>query len=162
MAFVSGDLSASAARHQIQAVFPGAAVEAVAYQILLRVSQQTALTGVTAQTAHLAVNGHTLSKSALRLAGQTYVPVTEFARAMGYTSLWNTKTGTLTLSGKGRKTVMLTAGSLAASVGGTASAPLKTPVLKQDGQPVMTLDDLLTVTGGRITGRTGDSVQVKG
>jgi hypothetical protein len=161
MIVVTGDLSASAARHQMHINFPKAAVEAVAYQVLLRASQQPQLTGVSVLQARMDVNSHALPKNALQVAGQTYVPVTEFAKAMGMTTHWNTKTGALTLSGKGRKTVTLTADSTAASVGG-AKAALTVPVLKQDGQPVMTLADLLTVTGGRITGHSGNNVQVKG
>lgn len=161
MAFVSGDISASAARRGTPATFPKAAIEAVAYQILLRAAQQVALTGVSTQPARLAVNGHALPKNALQVAGQTYVPVSEFAKAMGLTTLWNNKTGSLTLSGAGRKTVILTADSTAASIGG-AKAALTVPVLKQAGQPVMTLEDLLTVTGGRITGHSGDEMKVKG
>ncbi len=143
-------------------VFPPEAVESIAYQILLRASQQTALTGVPAQNAHLAVNGHALPKNALKVAGRVYVPVQEFAKAMGLTSRWNNKTGALTLSGLNRKTVTLTAGSAQASVGGVKAAALTVPVLKSGGQPVMTLDDLLTLTGGRVTGHAGNTVQVKG
>ena len=142
--------------------FPKEAVRAVAYQVLLRASQQTALTGVSAYDARVAMNGHALPKNALLVAGQTYVPVAEFAKAMGLTSQWNTKTGALTRNGTGRKTVALTAGSTAATVGGLKAAALTVPVLKQNGQPVMTLVDLLAVTGGRIVGKSGNTVEVKG
>ena len=70
---------------------------------------------------------------------------------MGLTSGWDTKTGALTLSGPRRKTV-----------GGAKVAALAVPVLKDGGQPVMALSDLLRLTGGRITGHAGDTVQVKG
>jgi len=162
MVFISGDISASAARHGTQATFPEAAIEAVAYQILLRAAQQVALTGVSTQTAHLAVNGHALPKNALLIAGQTYLPVAEFAHAMGLTSRWDNTTGALTLSGAGRKTVALTAGSTVSTISGVKAAALTVPVLKQAGQPVMTLNDLLAVTGGHITGHSGNDVQVKG
>ena len=142
-------------------VFPPEAVEAVAYQILLRAAQQPELTGVTPQQASVNINGHALPKNVLMLGKQVYVPVAEFAKAMGLTSRWNAKTGALTLSGAGHKAVALTAGSTAAKVGGMAAAALKVSVLKQAGQPVMTLDDLLTLTGGRVTGRSGNVVQVK-
>ncbi len=158
LVFIQGTSTRRAAR---SLVFPAAAVEAVAYQTVLRASQQPELTGVSIQQAHMDVNRHALAKNALRVAGQTYVPVAEFAKAMGMTTQWNTKTGALTLSGAGRKTVALTADSTAASVGG-AKAALTVPVLKQAGQPVMTLADLLAVTGGRITGHSGNVVQVKG
>jgi len=159
LVFIQGTSTRRAAR---SLVFPATAVDAVAYQTLLRASQQPGLTGISVLQAHMDVNSNSLPKNALRVAGQTYVPVVEFAKAMGLTTQWNTKTGALTLSGAGRKIVTLTAGSMAASVGGAKAAALTVPVLKQAGQPVMTLDDLLTVTGGRITGRTGDSVQIKG
>jgi len=141
--------------------FPTSAIEAVAYQILLRASQQPALTDVIAEQARMDVNGRALPKNALRVAGQTYVPVQEFAKAMGLTSGWDSRTGALTLSGAGRKTVALTAGSTAATVGGQKAAALAVPVLKQAGQPVMTLDDLLAVTGGRVESRSGGTVRVK-
>ena len=152
-----------AARNQgIGASFPDYAVEAVAYQTLLRASQQPELTGVSVQQAGMNVNGHALPKNALLVAGQTYVPAAEFARAMGLTSQWNAKTGALTFSGTGRRTIALTAGSTAATVGGAKAAALSVPVLKQNGQAVMTLTDLLAVTGGRVVGKSGNTVQVKG
>ena len=141
--------------------FPEAAVEAVAYQLLLRASQQSALTSVPAQDTRLAVNGHSLPKNALLMGKQTYVPVKEFAKAMGLTSGWDAKTGALTLSRTGQKTIVLTAGSTVATVGG-AKAALIVPVLKDGGEPVMALSDLLALTGGRITGHAGNTVQVKG
>ena len=158
---VGGDTSNYGRQHAFYKRFPASALDAVAYQILLLTSQQTALTGVPAQNAHMAVNGHALPKNALLVAGQTYVPVAEFAKAMGLTTQWNIKTGALTLSGTGHKTVTLTADSTAATVGGAKSA-LTVPVLKQAGQPVMTLTDLLAVTGGRVVGRSGDMVKIKG
>lgn len=142
--------------------FPPAAVEAVAYQIQLRAAQQPELTGVSVQQAHVDVDGHALPKNALQLAGQTYVPVAEFTKAMGMASHWDTKTGVLTFSGAGHKSVALTAGSTAAMIDGTKAAALSVPVLKQNGEPVMTLADLLAVTGGRIVGHDGNTVQVKG
>ena len=142
--------------------FPEAAVEAVAYQILLCASQQSALTGVPTQNTRLAVNGHALPQNALLVGKQTYVPVREFARAMGLTSGWDAKTGALTLTGAGRKAVALTAGSTAATVGGAKAAALAVPVLKDGGEPVMALSDLLALTGGRVTGHAGNTVQVKG
>ena len=39
---------------------------------------------------------------------------------------------------------------------------LLVPVLKQNEQAVMTLTDLLAVMGGRIIGKSGNTVQVKG
>ena len=140
---------------------PDNAIEAIAYQILLRASQQPGLTGVTAEQARMDVNGHTLPKNALKVAGRVYVPVQEFAKAMGLTSGWDSRTGALTLSGAGRRTVALMAGSTAATVGGQKAAALAVPVLKQAGQPVMTLDDLLAVTGGRVESRSGGTVRVK-
>ena len=142
--------------------FPPAAVEAVAYQILLRASQQAKLTGTAAQDTRLAVNGHALSNNALLVGKQTYVPVREFAKAMNLTSGWDAKTGALTLTGPKRKTVALTAGSTAAMVGGVKVAALAVPVLKDGGEPVMALSDLLALTGGRVTGYAGNTVQVKG
>jgi len=134
----------------------------VAGQVLLRASQEARLTGVSAHDARLAVNGHALPKNALLVGKQTYVPVREFAKAMGLTSGWNAKTGALTLSGPKQKTVALTAGSMAATVGGAKAAALAVPVLKDGGEPVMALSDLLRLTGGRVTGRVGNTVQVKG
>lgn len=162
MISIVGGSSASAAQHQFSGEFPKSAVEAVAFQTILRASQQTALTGISAQSAHLAVNGHALSKNALKVAGRVYVPVQEFAKAMGLTSQWNTKTGALTLSGPKQKTVALTAGSTAASVGGVKASALTVPVLKNGGQPVMALDDLLKLTGGRVTKQTKTAMQIKG
>jgi len=158
---IEGELSNDARNSGNYPQFPHAALEAVAYQIMLRAAQQPELTGVTPQQASVNINGHALPKNALMLGKQVYVPVAEFAKAMGLTSQWNAKTGALTLSRIGHKTVALTAGSTAAKVGGMAAAALKVPVLKQAGQPVMTLDDLLTLTGGRVTGRSGNTVQVK-
>lgn len=162
MVLVAGGLSSSAARHQLRTEFPKAAVEAAAYQVLLRASQQAMLTGVSAQDAKVSINGHALPKNALRVGSQVYIPVKEFARAMGLTSGWDAKTGALTLSGPKRKTVALTAGSTAATVGGAKAAALMVPVLKDGGEPVMALSDLLTLTGGRVTSRVGNTVQVKG
>ena len=156
-----GDETSVAARKGIPAVFPAQALEAAAYQCLLRASQQPTLTGVTAEQARVDVNGRALPKGALRVAGRTYVPVQEFAKAMGLTTHWDTKTGALTLSGAGRKMVAVTAGSTAATVGGQKAAALAVPVLKQAGQPVMALDDLLAVTGGRVESRSGGTVCVK-
>ena len=67
-------------------VFPPGAVEAVAYQCLLKASQRSELTGVSSQTAQMTVNGHALPKGALRVAGRVYVPVQAFAKALGLTS----------------------------------------------------------------------------
>lgn len=113
--------------------FSASALEAVAYQILLRASQQMELTGVSAEQSIMGVNGHILPKNALSVAGQTYVPVVEFAKAMGLTTRWNNKTGALTLSSAGHKSVALMAGSTAATVGGAKAAALTVPVLKQGG-----------------------------
>ena len=159
---IDGSRSFLARRRGTSPRFPEAAVEAVAYQILLRASQQAMLTGVSAQTAKLTVNGHAQPKSVLRVAGRVYVPVKEFARAMGLTSGWDTKTGALTLTRAGRKAVALMAGSTAAKVGGARAAALAVPVLKDGGEPVMALSDLLRLTGGRVTGHAGGTVQVKG
>lgn len=158
LVFIQGSSTRRAARSLI---FPAAAVDAVAYQVLLHASQQPELTGISVQQAKMSVNRHILPENALKVAGQTYVPVKEFAKAMGLTTQWNTKTGALTLSGAGRKTVILTADSTAARIGAKAAA-LTVPVLKQAGQPVMTLTDLLKVTGGHITARNSNSVQVRG
>ena len=159
---IEGSRSFLASRRSNSPRFPEAAVEAVAYQILLRASQQAKLIGGTAQNTRLAVNGHALPKNALLVGKQTYVPVKEFAKAMGLTSGWDTKTGALTLSGPKHKTVALTAGSTQATVGGAKAAALTVPVLKDGGQPVMALSDLLRLTGGRITGHAGNTVQVRG
>ncbi len=156
---ISGSPSDSALRSGVTATFPPAAVEAVAYQILLRASREAKLTGVPTLDAHVAVNGKPLSDKALTVDRQTYVPVAAFAEAMGMQSRWNNKTGALTLSGANHKPISLTAGSTAATEGAKAVA-LKTPVLKENGQPVMTLSDLLTLVNGRVT-RKGDTLQVK-
>ena len=158
---INGGPSQVANNKASQEDFPDVALEAVACQILINASQKPDLTSVLLQQSSISVNGQSIPKNALLVAGRTYVPVTEFAKAMGLTSHWDTKTGALTLSGIGRKTVALTAGSTAATVGGAKAAALVVPVLKQAGQPVMTLDDLLTLTGGKITGRSGNTVQVK-
>ena len=159
---IEGSRSFLASRRSNSPRFPEAAVEAVAYQVLLRASQQAKRIGGTAQNTRLTVNGHALPKNALLVGKQTYVPVKEFAKAMGLTSGWDTKTGALTLSGTGHKTIALTAGSTAATVGGAKAAALVVPVLKDGGQPVMALSDLLRLTGGRITGHAGNTVQVRG
>jgi len=159
---IDGSRSFLASRRSNSPRFPEAAVEAVAYQILLRASQQAKLTGGTTQNTRLAVNGHALPQNALLVGKQTYVPVREFAKAMGLMSRWDTKTGALTLTGPKRKTVALTAGSTAVTVGGVRAAALIVPVLKDGGEPVMALADLLRLTGGRITGHAGNTVQVKG
>jgi hypothetical protein len=159
---VLGTPSHMAAKQQLQQDFPASALEAIVYQTLLRASQETALTGVPAHSEHLAVNTHSLPKNALKVSGHVYVPVQEFAKAMGLTSHWNSKTGALTLTGANRKPITLTAGSTAANIGGAKAAALTVPVLKDGGEPVMTLDDLLRLTGGRITSHAGNTVQVKG
>ena len=43
---------------------------------------------------------------------------------------------------------------------GAKAVALKVPVLKENGQPVMTLTDLLTLVGGRVV-QKGDTLQVK-
>ena len=141
-----------------QQVTPGA-IEAVADEILLRASRQAKIIGVPAQDTHLAVNGKPLPDKALTVDRQTYVPVVEFAEAMGYASRWDSKTGRLTLSNPTHKAIAVTAGSTAATVG-TRAVALKTPVLKQGGQPVMTLADLLTLVNGRVV-KKGGTLQVK-
>ena len=162
MVYINGALTWNASHQQENVpAFPPSAIEATAYQTLLLASESSTLTYVSPQTARVNINDHLLHKNGLLVAGITYVPVAEFAKAMGLTSQWDTKTGALTLSGTGRKTVTLTAGSTAATVGGAKVAALSVPVLKQAGQPVMALDDLLTLTGGKITGHNGDTVQVK-
>jgi len=52
------------------------------------------------------------------------------------------------------------AGGMGATV--ARARVLSVPVLKQNGQAVMTLTDLLAVMGGRIVGKSGNTVQVKG
>ena len=162
VATLGGDVSSNGRQNGRDAVFPGLAIQAAAYQLLLQTFQQTTLTGMLSKNTHLAINGHALPKNALKVAGRVYVPVQEFAKAMGLTSHWNSKTGALTLSGANRKPITLTAGSTAASIGGVKASALAVPVLKDGGQPVMTLDDLLKLTGGRITSHVGNTVQVKG
>ncbi len=161
-AFIESGLSNDAAKAGAQDMVPADAIQAIAYQILLRGSQQAKLTDISAQDAHVAVNGKRMPKNSLLVGKQVYVPVQEFAKAMGLTSQWDTKSGALTLSGPKHKTITLTAGSTQASVGGVKAAALTVPVLKDAGQPVMMLDDLLTLTGGRVTGHVGNTVQVKG
>ncbi len=162
MVYINGSLTWSATHQQNDVPkFPTSAMEAIAYQTLLLASESSTLTAVSSQTARVNIDNQILHKNGSLIAGRTYVPVAEFAKAMGLTSQWDTKTGALTLSGTGHKTVTLTAGSTAANVAGKKAAALSVPVLKQAGQPVMALDDLLTVTGGKITGHSGDTVQVK-
>ena len=159
MAFVAGDNSSIVERQGIVVTFPNAALEAVANDIMMRATQQAALVGVPAHEARLAVNSKMLSDKVLVGGKQTYVPVAAFAQAMGYTSRWDARTGGLTLSRAGRRSVTLTAGSTAAKVG-TRAVALKVPVLKEGRQPVMTLADLLTLVDGRVV-QKGDTLQVK-
>ena len=161
MVLVNGD-SIKVEGRAAPAPFPPPALEAVAYESLLKAAQQPELTGVSGLSTSMAVNGHALPKGIILVGKQTYVPVREFAKAMGLTSGWDAKTGALTLSGPKHKTVGLTAGSTQATVGGAKAAALLVPVLKDGGEPVMALSDLLTLTGGRITGHAGNTVQVKG
>ena len=157
---IDGMRTGLASRQSSRTPFPPSAVEAVAYQILLQASRQAKLTGVSTQDAHVAVNGKPLDTSALMASRQVYVPVAEFAKAMGMQSQWNAKTGALTLTKAAQKPITLTAGSTAGKVG-TAEVALTTPVLKEAGQPVMTLHDLLTLTGGRIVSQKGTAIAVK-
>ena len=82
MVFVNGDTTPHADKQENVSGFPIPALEALAYEVLLRASQQSALTGVPARSATPAVNGHALPKDALMVAGRVYVPVQEFAKAM--------------------------------------------------------------------------------
>lgn len=157
---ISGSPSYTASRNKILAVFPPPAVDAVAYQILLRASRQASLTGVPTHAARLAVNGEPLNGNPLLMGKQVYVPVIEFARAMGLKSQWDDKTGVLTMSGSTQKATTVTAGSTSAKVG-AASVTLKTPVLKEANQPVMALDDLLLLVKGKVTSRKGNAIEVK-
>lgn len=140
--------------------FPSAAIEAVANTVLLRAARQPDLTGIFAQTARLTVNGSPLSGNSLTVGKQVYVPAMEFAKAMGLQSQWDEKTGTLTLSGPNQQPITVTATSTDARVG-QKSVSLKTPVLKEANQPVMALDDLLTLVKGKVISREGNAVEVK-
>ena len=160
MVLVNGDKIKASGRQSDAALFPPPALEAAAYECLLKAAQQPELTGVSGLSTSVAVNGHTLPRGTILVGKQTYVPVREFARALGMTSGWDAKTGALTLTGAGRKAVALTAGSTAATVGGAKAAALAVPVLKDGGEPVMALSDLLTLTGGRVTGHAGNTVRV--
>lgn len=160
MGFVSGDQSFPGVVSSKVPRLPASALVAVAYQICLRASQQARLTGVSTQAARLAVNGKPVSGSPLQVGKQVYVPVVEFARAMGLQSQWNDKTGALTLSGPNQQTISVTAASTSAKVGQT-SVTLKTPVLKEANQPVMALDDLLTLVKGKVISRKGGAIEVK-
>lgn len=157
---VGGRASYVAGKNGISKVFPPQAVEAAVGTILLRGARQAKLTGIPVNAALVAVNGKPLGMGALMTGKQVYVPVAEFAKAMGMQSQWNAKTGALTLTGTKQKPITLTAGSMAGKVG-TTTVALQTPVLKEAGQPVMTLQDLLTLTGGRITSRKGSVIAVK-
>lgn len=158
--FISGSASGLAMRQGKSKAFPQAAVEAVAYQILLAASRQAYLTGVSAQTPRLMVNGKPLNGKPLMTSKQIYVPVVEFAKAMGLQSRWDSKTGALTLSAAKRQTITVTAASTEAKVG-AKSVALKTPVLRGANQPVMALDDLLMLVKGKVITRKGDTVEVK-
>ena len=155
---ISGSPSDSALRQGLSASFPPSAVEAIAYQTLMRASRQAKVTGVSAHNARMAVNGKSLFNQAFTVNQQVFVPVAEFARAVGMQSRWNVQTGALMLSGAGHQSVALTAGSTTATVG-TKVAALQTPVLKKNGQPVMALHDLAALLGGRVVKR-GNTFQV--
>ena len=82
MVLVDGDETMAGGRRANVPPFPPPALEAVAYQVLLRASQQPALTGVPAQDTHRDAKGRALPKNALWMAGRVYVPAQEFAKAM--------------------------------------------------------------------------------
>lgn len=136
-------------------------VLAIGNMIDLRLARQALFARAPAKAALVAVNGTELPAQAALLVGkQLYVPVTEFAKAAGWTSQWNVTTGRLTLTSPTQQQITLAAGSTAVKQGDTAAPALKCPVLKEANQPVMVLSDLLTLTKGRITEQQGNSFKV--
>ena len=130
--------------------FPASALQAVADDVVLRIMQQASLTGVTSHQAHIAINGKPLAGTALASGHMTFVPALAFARALGYQGRWNAKSGTLTLTEKGRPDVLLTADSTQATVG-RRKVTLATPLLAEQGKPVGTVEGLAALLGGKVT-----------
>jgi hypothetical protein len=130
--------------------FSASALQAVADDVVLRVMQQASLTGVISQRTRIILHGKPLAGTALANGHTAFVPALAFARAMGYQSRWNAKTGVLTCTGKGHPAVTLTADSDKATIGAKV-VTLATPLLSERGQPVGTLAGLATLLGGKVT-----------
>ena len=162
--WVGGSLTFNASKQGGHEPFPMSSVEAIGNTILMRLARNPELTGVPTQAARVAVNGQQMpARSALLIGKQLYVPVTEFAKAAGWKSQWDAKTGALTLTNPMNKQqpITLAAGSTAVSEKGKARpVSLQSALLKEANQPVMLLDDLLTLTKGRIANRTGNSFRI--
>ncbi|MBV9849229.1 MAG: hypothetical protein JO250_06025 [Armatimonadetes bacterium] len=155
---IDGSRSWTAGKQGSQPAFSPQVVETVAQTILLRASRQANLIRVPRREVRLTVNGRALSGIAAVPGGQLYVPVANFAKAAGLQNQWKAKTGALMLTSPTHQPISVTAGSTAARVG-IKDVALLTPVLKEGGQPVMTLHDLLTLVGGRVA-QKGDTLQV--
>ncbi len=150
-----------AAREQVKAEFPPEAVEAIAETILLRISRVASIAGKGSGSAAVAVNGQPLPGRATLVSGQPKVPVADVAKLAGWKVAWDAKTGKVTLS-RGGRTVNLAAGSMSATVGGEAKqVALKSPVLKDGGQPVMDLTELVGLLGGKVVEKTAERVSVR-
>jgi hypothetical protein len=158
---VRGGLSNVAARAQVKADFPPEAVEAIAETILLRLSRVASIAGKGGGSANVAVNGQTMPGRATLVGGQPKVVVADVAKLAGWKVAWDAKTGKVTLS-RGGRTVNLAAGSMSATVGADAKrVALKSPVLKDAGQPVMDLAELVGLLGGKVVSKSADRVSVR-
>ncbi len=158
---VDGSLSNRAAREQVKAEFPPEAVEAIAETILLRLSRVASIAGKGSGSAAVAVNGQALPGRTTLVSGRPKVAVADVAKLAGWKVAWDAKTGKVTLSRGGRQ-VRLAAGSMSATVGAEAKrVALKSPVLKDAGQPVMDLGELAGLLGGMVVEKTAERVSVK-
>ncbi len=158
---IDGSLSTAAARADLRAEFPPEAVEAIAETILLRLSRVASIAGKGSGSAAVAVNGQALPGRATLVSGQPKVAVADVAKLAGWKVAWDAKTGKVALSRGGRQ-VRLAAGSMSATVGGGAKqVALKSPVLKDAGQPVMDLGELVGLLGGKVVEKTAERVSVK-
>lgn len=133
------------------AEFPPEAVEALAHLLLLRAARQPELTGVEARKPTVTVNGRAMpAGKCVRVGKRVYVPVSAFAPLAGAQARWDATTGELHLV-RGGLWRTLRFGDGKAKTPQGASAPLKVPLLKDGGEPVLLLDDLVMLLNGRVT-----------
>jgi hypothetical protein len=158
---INASLSNVASRNDVKAEFPALAVEAVANMILLRLARHADLTGIPARPLAVAVNGKPLSGAPLGVGDKVFVSVAELAKAAGWKCAWDAKTGGLKLTKAAEKPITLAAGSASAKVAdSTTPVTLKVPVLKESGQPVMELQDLVRLLKGKVVKREGGRLEV--
>jgi hypothetical protein len=157
---LEGCLSNVASRQGVRAEFPALAVEAVANMILLRLAKHPELTGVKTESLTVTVNGSPLSQAPVAVGGRVFVSVLGAAKAAGMECAWDAKTGNLTLSRGTERPVALIAGVSLANVNAVSKGSLRAFVLKEAGQPVMELQDLVRLLKGKVVKREGGKLEV--